>query len=26
MVNISKQIMMEGMRADYNKVDEISRD
>ena len=25
MVNINKQIMLEGMRADYNKVDAISR-
>jgi leucyl aminopeptidase (aminopeptidase T) len=24
MVNINKQIMMEGMRADYNKIDELS--
>src|SRR5262245_21149634 len=24
MVNITKQIMMDGMRADFNKVDEIS--
>ncbi len=25
MVNINKQIMLEGMRADYNKVDALSR-